>query len=225
MGTQTKDTQMTKRHLYSDDITEIIKKAISQNKLRPGDRIVETRLAKELGISQAPVREAIRELIALGLVESRPYQGAFVKIIDRQEIFESYDVRIALETQAMQNIANHISEDQIIELQKRIDAMHSAGAKNNFEEFIECDRLFHYKILQFNGNKLLIKLWEQCKIMQNSKIISITARTDLKNLADRHNLLLSALRGKDKTTIENEMSCHFQSLLDDLNSLQKTYQA
>ncbi len=219
MGTQTKNNQITKRHLYSDDIIDIIKAAISNNKLLPGDRIVETRLAKELGISQAPVREAIRELIALGLVESRPYQGAYVKKIDRTKIYESYDVRIALETQAMQKIADNISEEQITELNEIINKMYAAGAIKDIEKFIECDRLFHQRILDFNGNPLLIKLWEQCKILQNSRIISVTTRTNLKTLANRHKLLLSALTTKDKTEIADEVSWHFLSLLEDLTSL------
>ena len=219
MASKIDEKQLTKRHLYSDDIIDIIKNAILNNELTPGERIIETRWAKKLGISQAPVREAIRELTVIGLVESRPYQGAFVKKINRTQIYESYDVRIALETQAMQSIAGNISGEQATELSEIIDEMYAAGTLQNVEKFIDCDRLFHQKILDFNGNALLIKLWEQCKIIQNSRIISVTTKTNLKTLANRHKLLLSALTAKNKTKIANEVSWHFKSLLDDLNSL------
>ncbi|NJK81150.1 MAG: GntR family transcriptional regulator [Chloroflexaceae bacterium] len=71
--------------------------AITQGAYKPGDRIVETRIAQQLGVSQALVREAIRDLESLGLLESAPFRGAWVRQITPEEVSQFYTVRAVLE--------------------------------------------------------------------------------------------------------------------------------
>ena len=96
-----KSYRIAKRPLYREEIKEALMEAIVSGELAPGERIVETRWAKELGVSQSPIREAIRELEMIGLVENIPYKGCIVRKLTRKDIEDTYKVRIALETMAI----------------------------------------------------------------------------------------------------------------------------
>ena len=75
------------------EIRTYIQRQIAQGVYRPGDRIVETQLAREMNVSQAPVREALLELAAMGLVEERPYSGTFVRHLKASDIEDIYNTR------------------------------------------------------------------------------------------------------------------------------------
>ena len=75
-----------KKSLYREEIKKTIKEAINSGELKPGERVVETQWAKQLGVSQSPVREAIRDLETEGLIESVPYQGSYVRKVTRQDV-------------------------------------------------------------------------------------------------------------------------------------------
>ena len=79
-------TRLTEKATLRKNIREYIKEQIASGRFKAGDRVVETQLAKELNVSQAPVREAVLELSAMGLLEERPYSGSFVPRILRTSI-------------------------------------------------------------------------------------------------------------------------------------------
>jgi len=82
------------RKVFREEIRNAIKEAIFTGQLEPGSRIIETFWAKELGVSQAPVREAIRDLEAVGLVETVPFKGSRVSTMSEKQISDNYSVRI-----------------------------------------------------------------------------------------------------------------------------------
>lgn len=101
-------------------------KQILSGALRPGDRLVELRIAAELNTSQAPVREAVRELEAMGLVETRHNKGARVRVISDDEIREIYDVRAQLEAYASECVAK-AGIDLRSKLEKQMEQMRKAA--------------------------------------------------------------------------------------------------
>jgi DNA-binding GntR family transcriptional regulator len=101
--TKIKRKPIEKRPLYREEIGNAIREAIAAGDLKPGDRIVETQWAKDLGVSQSPVREAIRELEMMGLVENIPYQGCFVRTATKQDMKDAYRVRMYLEMLGVQD--------------------------------------------------------------------------------------------------------------------------
>ena len=78
------------RKVFREEIRNAIRDAIFAGELRPGDRIIETFWAKELGVSQGPVREAIRDLEALGLVETVPFKGSRVRTLTEKDVRDNY---------------------------------------------------------------------------------------------------------------------------------------
>src|SRR3954468_15644671 len=85
------------RTVLREQVKDVLLQRIVSGELEPGERLVETRIAQELGTSQAPVREALRDLELLRLVESEPFRGARVRVFDEEEMIEVYPVRAALE--------------------------------------------------------------------------------------------------------------------------------
>lgn len=213
------DGKLKKRTLYSDEIREVIKQAIISEELKPGERVVETRWAKKLGVSQSPVREAIRDLEMMGFIENRPYQGAFVRKMDKKDVIDAYYVREALEMAAMRYAVEVITDDQLEDILNVMDEMKQVVKDGNFELFVEKDSLFHEKIMKISNNELLIKLWNQCKIREYTSISAWISDLTLETLAERHNSLYLALKTKNKEMAMEAVMEHFEVLIEEMNNI------
>ena len=111
------------RSVLSEQVKDRLLKQIVDGELPPGSRIVETKVAKEFGTSQAPVREALRALSSLGLVEVRPHRGAWVREPSPEELAEAAEVRGALEAFAAEQAAKTITDKCIRKLERLVDEM------------------------------------------------------------------------------------------------------
>ena len=114
------------RKVFREEIRNAIRDAIFAGKLNPGDRIIETFWAQELGVSQGPVREAIRDLEAMGLVETVPFKGSRVRLLTEKDVRDNYSVRICLESKSIRDAIeqNQKSDDTLLHLQYT-DKLHS----------------------------------------------------------------------------------------------------
>ena len=111
------------RNVLSEQVKDRILQWILEGHLAPGSRIIETRVAKELGVSQAPVREALRDLTTLGVVEMKPYRGASVRQPSKTDLVEAMEVRGELEALAARTAATRITEECLDELRNLIGEM------------------------------------------------------------------------------------------------------
>lgn len=211
--------QLRKRPLFSQEIRDTIQRAILNEELKPGDRVVETRWARELGVSQSPVREAIRELERMGLVETRPFQGAFVRTIDKASIVDTYNVRRGLESVAMEAAVRTITDQQLVEIYIVMQDMEQAVKDGNYELFVEKDSLFHQMILEIAGNKLLLELWNQCKIREFTRISTYVSKIGVDFLAQRHGTMYAALAKRDARAAVAAVNEHFEFLIDQLGGI------
>ncbi len=109
----TDETGIT-RSVLSEQVKGRLLQAILDGRYPPGARIVETRVAKEFGTSQAPVREALRDLEALGVVETAPFKGARVRQPSTEELLEAFDVRAILEGHGAVLATENITEDDLL---------------------------------------------------------------------------------------------------------------
>jgi len=210
-----------KRPLYRDEIRNSIKKAIVSGELKPGDRIVETKWAKELGVSQSPVREAIRELEMVGLVENIPYQGCFVRKVSLKELRDSYRVRMYLELLGIEGAVEGINDLQLKELHNIMKEMEMAAAEQNFNLYIKKDVLFHQKILRISQNDLLLRIWEQCNIKNSTYIGTLVSQQTLEQLSVRHEDLYEALAERDLERAKKAVYRHFEELIEEQDLKEK----
>ena len=147
------------RQSLKDQVKSILIDRMIDGDLAPGDRIKELQVAKELGTSQAPVREAIRCLETLGYVEHIPHVGAMVKTFNQSEIEEAYQVREALEVHSTALIGDSLNE-LVKELEAQLMLMQSAIRENNIRTFTQADNQFHRAIVSSCDNETMLSMWE-----------------------------------------------------------------
>jgi len=206
-----------KRPLYRDEIRSAIKNAIVTGELKPGDRIIETKWAKDLGVSQSPVREAIRELEIIGLVENVPYKGSYVRKITKKDMRDSYKVRMSLELLGIQDALENINDLQIKELHIILKEMEKAAEKHEFDLYILKDFLFHQKIMESSNNSLLLRLWDQCNIKDSTYIGTWISHQPLEKLSFRHEDIYESIATKDINRAILEVNKHFELLIEELD--------
>jgi DNA-binding GntR family transcriptional regulator len=147
------------RDSIRDQIRRVITERIISGFYQPGKRLVELRIAGELGVSQGSVREAFRELEASGLVECGSYKGTRVRVISPEELQEAYQARGMIEQEAALGAANTL-RGNVDRLKEEHDAIVRAARKRDLPEMSARNRQFHRMIVEASGNKTLLRLWD-----------------------------------------------------------------
>ncbi|MCX5825984.1 MAG: GntR family transcriptional regulator, partial [Deltaproteobacteria bacterium] len=141
-----------------------LRQSIIKGKLKPGQKVVMAELAKTFGLSETPVREAIRRLESEGYIDFTPHMGAIVTKIDEGELVEIYLIRIALEELATRLASPHITEKDIDFLNRKNREMEMAIQQNRYEILAGINKLFHlriYKAAPFPRlYKMICDLWD-----------------------------------------------------------------
>jgi DNA-binding GntR family transcriptional regulator len=146
------------RTVLREQVKDALLQRILRGDLEPGDRLVETRIAQELGTSQAPVREALRDLELLRLVESQPFKGARVRALGDEELIEIYPVRAVLEELAAK-LATPLFHGDVRPLEHELEAMRTAAGKRDLRSLVQHDFAFHRVIVQTAANDVLEQSW------------------------------------------------------------------
>lgn len=180
------------------EVRNHLRNQIFEGTLQPGVRIVESRLARELGISQTPVREALRELEQMGLVVSYPNRGSSVRKIEPSDADEMYTLRAHLEAMAITLALPRLTDDDLNTLDRLIDEMVAAGEKDDPELLTERDTQFHEFILERSGHGLLLRTWQGISPLNWTMMTVIRLKDrNLRELAERHRPIVEALRARD----------------------------
>jgi DNA-binding GntR family transcriptional regulator len=184
------------RTVLREQVKELLLGRIFDGTYAPGDRLVETRIAQELGTSQAPVREALRELELLRFVESKAYVGARVREVSEEELGEIYPVRAAIEEVAAREAAVHL-DGGVEELAAELEAMRSAAAAGDLHAQVEADVRFHRLIVEASGNRTLFEVWSSLRVEARTVITVLATGVDRQELAEMHLPILEALAAGD----------------------------
>lgn len=144
--------------MMGDQISEMLKKAIINNELKGGEKIVESRLQKKIGISRSPIREALRNLEKIGLVEIKPRIGTTVTQITRKDIEENYRVRAPLEGLAAGEANGLLKPLYMQKLEASLSGMKRAVDAKDIKRYWICHSDFHNTFINASENDLLIGL-------------------------------------------------------------------
>lgn len=131
---------------------------IAQGQLAPGQRVVEATLVKEFAISATPVREAIRELVTMGVLEAQNNKGAYVRPVQLRETIEAFEVRAALESLAARGACCHL-QNQTGKLREVVSSIVESAKIRDFAAFQEHNQIFHRTIVIACGNQVLLSVW------------------------------------------------------------------
>ncbi|CAN5751961.1 hypothetical protein BH20ACT14_BH20ACT14_11890 [soil metagenome] len=185
------------RTVLREQIKEILLERILRGELEPGERLVETRLARELGTSQAPVREALRDLQLLRLVESEPFRGARVRAVDDSQLLPVFPVRAVLEELAAREAARK-AKGEVGVLDRELEAMRDAAARGDWRTQISHDIAFHRAMVELAGNEPLLQSWLGLGIEVSTAFAVYWTFWDQSDLAEFHVPIVEAIRAGDK---------------------------
>lgn len=208
MATRTAPT--VKRRVLREEIKEYLIDAIVRGDLKPGERIVETQVAQQLGVSQGPVREALRDLELFGFVVSSPFRGTQVRQVSNEDLVDIYPIRAALEGIGARAAATRIDAPMLARLEMHLDQMREAAAQGDRDAHIDADVAFHRTIIEASGNRLLRQFWDSMRLATTTFVTNAMARRSLHELAERHAPLLAALRAHDPVAAEEAMRRHIE---------------
>jgi DNA-binding GntR family transcriptional regulator len=197
---------LVSRTVLREQVRELLLQRILAHEYAPGERLIETRIAQELGISQAPVREALRELESLRFVESAAFKGTWVRAVSDGELAEMYPIRAALEDVAARAAAVRLGGD-VAALEREVELMARA---DGVREQVEHDVRFHRLIVEAAGNRRLAELWDGLQVEARTMITALRTGLDPVDIAHRHEPIVEALRRADADAAAHEIRRHVE---------------
>jgi DNA-binding GntR family transcriptional regulator len=191
-----------------EQIKDVILQRIVEGSYRPGSRIVETRVAQELGVSQGPVREALRDLEQLGCVVHEPYRGCSVRAFSADELLDAFPVRAALEALAARLAAERITDAELDELDEHLGRMRAAARRGDAHDQSQANASFHATIVRAARNSTLERQWRLLEPFSRTYLTVSRPGIDLVHLSDRHVPILDALRRREPDVAADAMHDH-----------------
>ena len=202
-----------------EQIKDVILQRIVTGAYPPGARLVETRIAQELGVSQAPVREALRDLEQLGCIVHEPFRGCSVRAFSAEELLEAFPVRAALEALAARLAAERMTEDELLRLAEMLETMRDAARRGDAHDQSQANASFHATIVRAARNATLERQWSFLEPYSRTYLTVSQPGLDLRALSERHVPILEALRARDGEAAAEAMHRH---LMDAAELLKET---
>lgn len=195
---------------YKDQVIDYVYNLILKGELNPGDQVKESHLSVEMGISRAPIREALKELIADGIIEYRPQVGNFVYKLSPKEIVDAYTTRGVLEGFAVQESHLLFTEDEVDELETMAEVMEMYAVKGNNKKVTDIGGEFHDMLVERNQNTQLNRfsrgLSLKLHILFYKHWGKLYSPTEIK---DRHMEIVDSIKQKNPGLIENVIRDHY----------------
>lgn len=198
----------------ADRAHEQIRAAIADGRYQPGARLVERRLAEELGVSHIPIREALARLADEGLVERLPRRGSRVAALTEKDIEEMSSVRIVLEQLVVERVQKRLTPADTAELRSLVAAMQKAARRGDVARVFELDQQFHEQLWRLSDHSLLNELASQMRARIASFLRAATASldsNDLRQHAQSHVELLDAITSGRRARAQAAMATHIRT--------------
>jgi DNA-binding GntR family transcriptional regulator len=207
-----RDMGLTKgvtRQVLADQIKEWLLQEILDGRRPLHSRLIELEIARQVGTSQAPVREALRGLEALGVVEITPFKGARVRHPSEKEILDAYLVRSELEVLGSRLAVERATESDLERLEGFVLDMRRAAAIGDARGVALADSDFHAYIVTLSGNSVLERVWRGLEPFSRTLITLILPGADPRWTAALHDPILAALRERDYERAALAIRHHF----------------
>lgn len=192
-----------------EQVADYLTQAIIVQRFAPGERLSEVQLARDLGVSRAPVREAARLLESRGLLVSQPRRGFFVRALDANELGDVFELRLCLERHAMNRLLERYDAAVERALREQVERMCEAAAGDSESRKIEEDLAFHRLMIELAGNRRLLKAFDDL-IHELRLCIALIGKThaDPDSIASSHWALLDALASGDGERCRQAIDYH-----------------
>lgn len=203
---------MLKRTCMRDHIRDALATRILDGTYPTGMQLKELALASEFDVSQAPVREALRELESSGLVTSERFRGTRVRSVAMDEMRESYELRAVLELHALRSAAPY-QPALLTKLQQCFVEMDKAVKAEEPEGYVDATLRFHRHLVECCGNRALLTMWDSLIWNVRGRIaVQLLSRTgrSLRPFVNLHRAILTRLRAQDTEGAAEQMALLFK---------------
>lgn len=199
-------------------IARRVRKAIRDGTLLPGTRMVETRLAEQLGVSRAPVREALQRLIQEGLAVNKR-RGVFIRELTTEDVLDVYLARTACEKAAADAIikGSHSMDWEVLEA--ALGSLEAAATNSDLRSALEADRLFHEKLVEAAGSPRLTRMFATLLVETAICLRRLEgAYTEGTHLVEEHQRILTALKAGDRDEVSRAITAHMDDAIQHLTA-------
>ena len=192
-----------------ENVTEIIRQSIIDGSLAPGAELNQAQIALELGISRGPVREALGRLEQEGLIRVTAYKRVFITPLNRRYVEELYSVRTALETMALEQGIERMTDADLQRLEQIVDKMRLAAHSQDQQALVELDLSFHEQIVGMADHNLALQLWQQLAVgVKRCLHTQHSSYTFLDEVVGTHPTIVTAIANRDKPLAIQILSEH-----------------
>jgi DNA-binding GntR family transcriptional regulator len=183
--------------LLSTSVKKLLLDRIMSGYYKPGERIIELQLSKELGTSQSPVREALRDLAAIGIVTIHSRRGARVRLPTGKELADISLVRSEIDALAAGLASSLVDEEVLEQLREAYAAMERHRAEGNHVALTQADAEFHRLIASTSANQAVQHVFDQLEPFARTFITLTLPKADVKSIIGEHKLILEALENRN----------------------------
>jgi DNA-binding GntR family transcriptional regulator len=202
----------------AEQIVELIRNRIWSGEFASGQRLVETHLAGDLGVSRGPIREALKQLAAEGLVREEPRRGTFVTAPTLDDVRDLYDLRVAIEARAARLIIERKDPADLKRLRSALDELHEAVRRADLSLLARADYAFHEAICGASGNRRLLEVF-----VRNASVMRLLVHLEegqyymsFEDVEHQHEELLESIEAADAARTDALVAEHLEGARDRL---------
>lgn len=195
---------------YKDQVVAHVYQLLLNGELGPGDQLKESLLAAQMGISRAPIREAMKELIMNGLVDYRPQVGNFIPVLSPKQIIDSYTTRGVLEGYAIMETRDRFSTEELDKLDDLVQQMERYAEKSNHKMVVETGGEFHDLLISKSNNVQLLEYTDRLSLKLHVLFYKHWGRLYTPaEIGSRHQAIVESVKLKDAVQIEQVVRQHY----------------
>lgn len=206
--------QRVNKSTLKDQISSRIKELILANRMPPGQPIFIDKLAEEFSVSHTPVREALAMLERDGLIELNSYQNPRVATVTVADVRDVYEMRLMVESWAVERAAVNLSEKQIEHIEKLLQVARKEAALNNYEPHLNVDLLLHETLMRSTNNKLFWTLAQRIherSILIRSLVEATGSTQEIEKIIDEHLFIIQSLCTHDPQLSRKALVTHLEA--------------
>ncbi len=227
MGNYDVKQEVTDKFSLRGRVFHHLRENILSGKYKEGDELKEVAIGEELGVSRTPVREAFRQLELEGLIQIIPNKGAYVTGITQKDVKDIYMIRSLLEGLCARWACEHITKEQMEEMEENIYLAKFHAQKGHLEQLAELDNRFHDILYEACNSKMLehqLKDFHEYVLRVRKKTLSNVNRGPQSN--EEHEQIMEAIKAKDAAKAEKLANMHMINAYENMvkNGLNEAYQ-
>lgn len=198
-------------------IYDFLREQLLSGEIQPHQHLIESKIAKEVGVSRTPIREALHNLELEGLVESIPRVGYVVKPVRGEEVEEICEIRMVIEGLAARWAMEKAYKKLVQELERNISIAEENTSRGDVKAFVDIDARFHEIIAKFSGSKRLLELSQTLRRhMLRYRIQSIYSVDNVLRAIEGHKGILRAIKKKNLDEVNRAIQFHMEQSKKDI---------